>query len=83
VLAADCHDVTGRMTFGGRGQRPGVLPYPTRPSDLKGAIPETPTKALFHRTEPPPKATLEAIAAGHPASRIDEHLPWAFIPAPR
>ena len=29
------------------------------------------------------KATLEAIAAGHPASRIDELLPWAFTPAPR
>jgi transposase len=24
------------------------------------------------------KAVLEAIAAGHPASRIDELLPWAF-----
>ena len=24
------------------------------------------------------KATLEAIAAGHPASRIDELLPWSF-----
>ena len=29
------------------------------------------------------KATLEAIATGHPASRIDELLPWAFTPAPR
>ena len=27
------------------------------------------------------KATLEAIAAGHPASRIDELLPWNFIPS--
>ena len=26
------------------------------------------------------KATLEAIAAGHPASRIDELLPWAHSP---
>ena len=26
------------------------------------------------------KATLEAIAGGHPASRIDELLPWAFKP---
>ena len=24
------------------------------------------------------KATLEAIAAGHPASLIDQPLPWAF-----
>ncbi len=24
------------------------------------------------------KATLEAIAAGHPASDIDQLLPWAF-----
>ena len=29
------------------------------------------------------KATLEAIAAGHPASRIDELLPWVRLPAPR
>lgn len=29
------------------------------------------------------KATLEAIAAGHPASRIDELLPWAYTPAAR
>ena len=28
------------------------------------------------------KATLEAIAAGHPASKIDELLPWAHTPAP-
>ena len=28
------------------------------------------------------KATLEAIAAGHPASKIDEFLPWAHSPAP-
>jgi transposase len=27
------------------------------------------------------KATLEAIAAGHPASRIDDLLPWSFQPA--
>ncbi len=27
------------------------------------------------------KATLEAIAAVHPASRIDELLPWDFDPA--
>jgi transposase len=27
------------------------------------------------------KATLEAIAAGHPRSRIDELLPWNFKPA--
>ena len=27
------------------------------------------------------KATLEAIAGGHPASRIDELLPWAYTPA--
>ena len=26
------------------------------------------------------KATLEAIAAGHPASRIDELLPWSHSP---
>ena len=26
------------------------------------------------------KATLEAIAAGHPDSRIDELLPWNFKP---
>ncbi len=24
------------------------------------------------------KATLEAIATGHPQSRIDELLPWSF-----
>ena len=29
------------------------------------------------------KATLEAIAAGHPASRIDELLPWAHASAAR
>ena len=28
------------------------------------------------------KATLEAIAAGHPASKIDELLPWYHSPAP-
>lgn len=27
------------------------------------------------------KVTLEAIAAGHPQSRIDDLLPWAFTPA--
>ena len=26
------------------------------------------------------KATLEAIANGHPASEIDRLLPWAFTP---
>jgi hypothetical protein len=26
------------------------------------------------------RSTLEAIAAGHPQSRIDELLPWAFTP---
>jgi len=26
------------------------------------------------------KSTLEAIAAGHPASRIDDLMPWAFKP---
>ena len=29
------------------------------------------------------KATLEAIAAGHPASDIDMLLPWAFTPISR
>ena len=29
------------------------------------------------------KATLEAIAAGHPQSRIDELLPWNFPAAVR
>ena len=29
------------------------------------------------------KATLEAIAAGHAVSRIDELLPWACDPATR
>ncbi|WP_456794019.1 transposase domain-containing protein [Bradyrhizobium sp. USDA 4506] len=24
------------------------------------------------------KATLEAIAAGHPQARIDELMPWSF-----
>jgi len=31
------------------------------------------------------KATLEAIANGHPQSRVDELMPWAFklsAPAP-
>lgn len=28
------------------------------------------------------KATLEAIADGHPQSRIDELLPWAARPTP-
>ena len=27
------------------------------------------------------KATLEAIAAGHPAPDIDALMPWAFTPA--
>ena len=27
------------------------------------------------------KATLETIAAGHPASDIDALMPWAFTPA--
>lgn len=27
------------------------------------------------------KATLEAIAAGHPQSRIDDLLPWNFQPS--
>jgi len=26
------------------------------------------------------KATLEAIAAGHPASQIDDRMPWPFKP---
>jgi transposase len=26
------------------------------------------------------KATLETIADGHPRSRIDELMPWAFKP---
>ncbi len=29
------------------------------------------------------KATLQAIAAGHPASDIDQLLPWAFTPISR
>lgn len=28
------------------------------------------------------RATLEAIAAGHTAARIDERLPWAFARKP-
>ncbi|PVH27820.1 transposase domain-containing protein, partial [Pararhodobacter oceanensis] len=27
------------------------------------------------------KATLEAIAAGHPTRRIDDLLPWNFSPS--
>ena len=27
------------------------------------------------------KATLEALANGHPQSRIDDLMPWAFKPA--
>ncbi|MEY8839967.1 transposase domain-containing protein, partial [Cribrihabitans sp. XS_ASV171] len=27
------------------------------------------------------KSTLEAIAAGHPQSRIDDLLPWNFQPS--
>ena len=27
------------------------------------------------------KATLEAIAAGHPQNRIDDLLPWNFTPS--
>ncbi len=36
--------------------------------------------AKLNRVEPYAwlKATLEAIAAGHPNSRIDELLPWNF-----
>ena len=39
--------------------------------------------AKLNRVEPCVwlKATLEAIAAGHPNSRIDELLPWNFKPA--
>jgi len=29
------------------------------------------------------KATLEAIAAGHPKNRIDDLLPWNFTPSRR
>ena len=29
------------------------------------------------------KATLDAIAVGHPASDIDALMPWAFTPASR
>ena len=29
------------------------------------------------------KATLETIAAGHPASDIDALMPWAYTPATR
>ena len=29
------------------------------------------------------EATLEAITAGHPASDIDELMPWAYTPATR
>jgi len=27
------------------------------------------------------KATLQVIAAGHPASKIDDLLPWNFTPS--
>ncbi|WP_278248503.1 hypothetical protein [Paracoccus nototheniae] len=27
------------------------------------------------------KATLEAVAAGHPQARIDDLLPWNFMPS--
>lgn len=39
--------------------------------------------AKINRVEPFAylKATLEAIAAGHPKSRIDELLPWNFTPS--
>ncbi len=39
----------------------------------------------LHNVEPYAylKATLEAIAAGHPAARIDELMPWNYPLNPR
>jgi hypothetical protein len=28
------------------------------------------------------RTTVEALAAGHPQSRLDEFLPWFFMPSP-
>ena len=41
--------------------------------------------AKMNRVEPYAylKATLEAIAHGHPASKLYQHLPWAFNSASR
>ena len=49
-----------------------------------GRIPSLLETAKLNRVEPYAwlKATLEAIAAGHPNSRIDELLPWTFKPPP-
>ena len=40
-------------------------------------------RAKMNRIDPHAylSATLEAIAAGHPAAQIDKLLPWAFTPA--